>query len=302
MSGGIKIQDKNLTANSNIAAVTNSNLHVQITSTAGDGVDVTGNGLNVNIQNTAGEFADVSSNGLHTVVQNTSGDTVNVTGNGLNTNIQNTAGEFADVSNNGLHVSLQSTAGNYADITSTGSQYVTLQKQDGLLVDVDDVTSALPVLEYEHHKIHCGNHYFIDTFIDVANASNYEFVLTTPNTLKWIHLIWEYYWESEGEFEFYEGITTDADGTVITSFNNNRNSANTAGLVITHTPTNATGGTLQIHQRIGSGRGIGGTRRADQEKVLKQNTKYLIRATNRALGASNLFNIQLDWYEHTSNA
>jgi len=34
------------------------------------------------------------------------------------------------------------------------------------------------------------------------------------------------------------------------------------------------------------------------EKVLKQGTKYLIRITSGT--ASNLTNVQLDWYEHVN--
>jgi hypothetical protein len=217
---------------------------------------------------------------------------------------RNESENLASVTNTNLHTQLTNTQGNSADITSTGSQYVTLQKEDGLNVDVDDTTSALPILEYEHSQIHEGEHYFIDEFIDIANASNYEIILNVPNVAKRIHFVFEYYYEAEGGLELWEGVSTDADGNTYTSFNSDRESSNTSGLVVTHTPTNATtnGATRIVNHRIGSGKGIGGTRRADQEKLLKRNTKYMVRATNYALGASNLFNFQFDWYEKTPDA
>jgi hypothetical protein len=102
-------------------------------------------------------------------------------------------------------------------------------------------------------------------------------------------------------FQIYENVTTVSDGTAISSFNSDRDSSNTAGLIVTYDPTgvNTASAELFVNHRIGSGKGIGGTRRADQEKILKRNTKYWIVATNYALGASNLFNYQFDWYEHT---
>lgn len=187
---------------------------------------------------------------------------------------------FAKVTNKNLHVAINDSEGNQAI--------------------VDSMTGGLPVLEYEHHEIHEGDHYFIDIFDDIANGGIYELLLVTPNTTKWIHLVYEYLWQTEGEFELFEGVATDADGTVVPNFNNNRNSLNTAGMVVTHTPTNPTGGTSFSHNQIGNGKSIGGSRRADQEKILKPNTKYLMRASNQTIGFSNLFNIQLDWYEHTN--
>jgi hypothetical protein len=191
-------------------------------------------------------------------------------------------------------------SGNVAKVTNN-NLHIGLYKEDQLPIIVDDVTSAISILEYGHHEIHDGNHYLIDNFLDLANNQVYDIILNVPDVAKRVHLVYEYYYEREGSFELWEGVTTDADGTLIPNYNNDRDSSSTAGLIITHTPTNPSTGSasLLINQWIGSGRGIGGTRRADQEKILKRNTKYLIRATNRALGSENLFNYQLDWYEHT---
>ena len=54
---------------------------------------------------------------------------------------------------------------------------------------VDAVTGALEVIPYEHHEIHAGSHYNLcDYALSVANAATIEFVITTPNTQKLLHL------------------------------------------------------------------------------------------------------------------
>jgi hypothetical protein len=165
---------------------------------------------------------------------------------------------------------------------------------------IDGKSGAQAIMEYEHYEIHNGDHYFIDDFNNIPNTETYEVIIKTPNTTKQVHFVFEYYYESEGAFQMYENVATTDDGSTISSFNSDRNSDNTASLIVTHSPTgvDTASASLMVNHRIGSGKGIGGTRRADQEKILKRNTKYWIVATNYALGASNLFNYQFDWYEH----
>lgn len=165
---------------------------------------------------------------------------------------------------------------------------------------IDGSTYSLTAIDYVHHETHEGNHYFITEYTDIANGGTREYIFVTPNTTKWSHMIMKVENELEMEYTLVEGVATDADGTEVTSFNNDRNSANTAGLKVYHTPTNVTGGTTIASYRLGSARAYGGEDRDEQEKILKQNTKYHLVITNRATGATNLASVFLSWYEHTN--
>lgn len=100
----------------------------------------------------------------------------------------------------------------------------------------------------------------------------------------------------------YEGTTTSDDGTVLPTFNMNRNSTNTPGTVLTHTPTITDDGTLietLLHPVPTSiGANVGGVTGADvgEEWIAKPSTKYLYRVTNDGPGAIAI-NVYAFWYE-----
>lgn len=96
----------------------------------------------------------------------------------------------------------------------------------------------------------------------------------------------------------YEGITS-TEGTGITEFNRNRNSATEATCVVVHTPTVSNTGTLLRTKHFGTGKTAGVETHENDEWVLKQNTKYLIRLTN-ATTSANYCTLVLNWYEHTN--
>ena len=104
------------------------------------------------------------------------------------------------------------------------------------------------------------------------------------------------------EWWLFEG-TAKTTGTTMVEFNHNRNSTNTAGVVVTHTPGAGADGTAIDQRRFGNdsgpaGKGGGGSStRGTLEWVLDQNTDYLFRVTSHT--ASNNISIVLDWYEHT---
>lgn len=163
-------------------------------------------------------------------------------------------------------------------------------------IDVEGRSLGLKVIEIDHGKIHDELAYFHSSFIELPSSESRQFVFIAPNTTKRIHLVWEIDVESESSITLTEEIATDADGTSITSFNRDRNSANTTDLVLTHTPINPTGGIVLVSKRKGEGRKIGGISRDAFEIILKQNTKYLIDITNLSTGNS-LTNWLFNWYE-----
>ena len=105
--------------------------------------------------------------------------------------------------------------------------------------------------------------------------------------------------------------------TQLSVYNRNRNSGNTSVVLsLEATPVdnkvtsfteaqiagaNYSAGTMLDHVILVGGEGpkaLGGQARADQEWVLKSNTKYLLYLQN--VGANiNRHEIHLDWYEHT---
>lgn len=174
---------------------------------------------------------------------------------------------------------------------------------------VDGTTTAFRQVTYEHHEIHAGSHYFLSSYADLSINNVFGVQFQTPDTTKWIHFTFGLECESETNWLIYETVTFTATGSVITPYNNNRNSANTSGTIIysasntslgnANAQTNITGSTLLMQGIIGAGKTkTGGASSRDKELVLKQNTKYLYRAIAAAAGYTN-FN--MEWYEHTNN-
>lgn len=173
-------------------------------------------------------------------------------------------------------------------------------------VRMDASTNSLQVVDYEHHEVHAGSHYFIDDVSDLSINNVFDMQFTTPNTTKWSHFTFSLNSESETDWYIYEGGTINTPGTAYTPYNNNRNSANTSGMtvatVLSTNLTNANAATnvssaLRLRHGItGAGRGNSGTNERGKEVVLKQNTTYVFRAIASAAG---YVNFDLNWYEHT---
>lgn len=163
-------------------------------------------------------------------------------------------------------------------------------------VDIDSRSSSLGVIEVEHKRVHHGEAFHHQDFVNLASGNSRQFIFTTPNTTIRIHFTTEIDFESETSVIITEGVSTDADGTAIAGLNRDRNNATAATLVLTHTPTNPTGGTVISSIRKGSGKKAGGLNRSAEEIIFKQNTKYLIDITNESVGES-LTNWLFNWYE-----
>ena len=169
---------------------------------------------------------------------------------------------------------------------------------EGLQARLDNYTSTLQIIEYEHHEIHAGSSFTADYNVDLPGAGVADVLLITANNTTWPHMTWEVDCELETDILIYEDATATA-GTAITVFNRDRNSSKVAGMTVSHTPTSiTTGNTIIRHTHLGSGKNWGGGSRSTHEIILKQNTKYLIRITNVATPATNYVSLKLDWYEH----
>jgi hypothetical protein len=167
---------------------------------------------------------------------------------------------------------------------------------------INPQTHALETIDYSHHEIHSGDHYFVSINKEIPNGGTFNLAFTTPNTTSWAHMLFGVSSELEVEIICYEGVTSFTGGTAITPLNNDRNSANTSGITDMVSDTTVTLGSPIILKTsvLGSGRDAGGEARGDNEMILKQNTKYYLLITNQAVGASNETNINLSFYMHTN--
>lgn len=166
----------------------------------------------------------------------------------------------------------------------------------------DGLFKGIPIsIDIAHHEIHEGDSYNFCETILLGNGATQDYILTTPNTTKWSHFGYIIdFNDGAGTFEIYEG--TNRVGTTLQSvFNRNRNSSNTNTSTVHKGQTDGTtDGTKICMRRAGSGKTLSGSAGSNMERVLKQNTKYLIRLTNNTTSNNNV-SVEFDWYEHTNN-
>lgn len=165
----------------------------------------------------------------------------------------------------------------------------------------DQSTGALVQVDYPHSELHGGDHFYISGYSGTLNnGDKYELVITTPNTTKWAHVIYEFQSILGMTYELYEGAVASSSATH-TIFNNNRNSSVTSGLTAGFNSTVTSDGTMIRQRKFGSSSAsarVGGEVRGDSEIILKQNTTYLLRCTSNA--NANYVSGVMSWYEHTS--
>jgi len=62
-------------------------------------------------------------------------------------------------------------------------------------IRIDASTNVLSVIDYAHHEVHSGSHYYIQGFTTLGNNLGVDDTLrvklVTPNTDKWIHLLYD---------------------------------------------------------------------------------------------------------------
>jgi hypothetical protein len=168
---------------------------------------------------------------------------------------------------------------------------------------LDAATHTIQVIDYEHHEIHAGSHFFYTDKNTLADTGTVVYLITTPDTTKWAHIIMSITGSAITTVDIYEGAIRTGT-TLQTTFNSDRNSLTAATTTIHKAVSGGTtdgsliwtrmsgSATQQSRSGLEVGRGA--------EKILKRNTQYLIRITSGT--ASNLTNIQLDWYEHVNRA
>lgn len=162
----------------------------------------------------------------------------------------------------------------------------------------DEITRCISIISQEHHEIHEEDHYFYSDCITLGNGATQDYMLTVPDDAVRKHFTFNIKGSLKITVAIFEG--GDRTGTTPqTTYNNDRDSSNTAGLTIHKGTSNGSTDGTNIHPDCGgsgSQAGEGGIIERDKEIILKTNTKYIIRVTSGA--ASNSIATHLDWYEH----
>ena len=171
-------------------------------------------------------------------------------------------------------------------------------------IKIDSSTSTISTTSYEHHEIHAGSSF---TTCDVQNVdtTTLKWMVTTPNTTKYAHMIFDFQCTGELLITITEGA--DRVGTNDLAEVNRRRvgtpTAATAAIHRAYTGGTTDGATTIEKKRIGA-TGVGsktvsaGGNRGQNEFILKPNTKYIISAQTFA----NVYvTACFDWYEHTDN-
>ena len=168
-------------------------------------------------------------------------------------------------------------------------------------VAIDRATRALVGITYSHHEIHAGSHYLAKSYFSLAKNATFEFLIVTPNSSKWAHMTASI-GNSAGIITatLYKDATYSAIGTEWTTWNRNHNFPNDNTTKIYLTPTITSTGTVVDSGSLGAGKKLGGgASRGEEEKVLAENTIYLVRIIEQNI-ANTIISWGFDWYEHTS--
>jgi hypothetical protein len=171
------------------------------------------------------------------------------------------------------------------------------------ILNNDKVTNAVSTIDYAHKEIHAGDHYYYNK-LDTIGIQTDKLAIMTPNSPKRVHMLFDI--ECTGELRV---TISEAGDRVLategTAFNRDRDSIKTNDATVFESVSGGTtDGTVIFEIRNGTtatnGRSLTpGSRRGNNEVLLKPNTAYVMELETFAAGHRTIF---LDWYEHASLA
>jgi hypothetical protein len=179
---------------------------------------------------------------------------------------------------------------------------VNIVKMNGESVtEPDEMTGAIPFIEWEHHEIHEGDHFFYTDAVTLGSAATQSYVLITPNHPKRLHITFSMTGSAITQCELGEGGDRTPT-TLQTVYNSDRDSSNGSLAKLYKDYTGgATSGTVIWKMKSGAAAGASRspmTAERSAEIILKTNCQYVFTFTSGT--ADNLVNIQLNWYSHSS--
>jgi len=91
-------------------------------------------------------------------------------------------------------------------------------------IRIDASTNSLQVIDYAHHEVHAGSHYYLEGHTTLAADANMFVSVVTPDTAKWSHFTWEITSSGILYSDLYEGPSGGmAGGARAVIHANNRN-------------------------------------------------------------------------------
>lgn len=166
---------------------------------------------------------------------------------------------------------------------------------------MDGVDDATIIIDLAHHKVHEGQHFTFtdyDADVDSGLANRKVWQITAPNSAKRFHTILSFFTSNAGLFEFNENPTLNVEGTALTAYNNDRNSASVTTLVMKYDTTLLADGTSLTIVQIGANTPktqVGGVGRSSIEWILKANEDYAI--IFQADNDNTVVSIVVEFYE-----
>jgi len=177
------------------------------------------------------------------------------------------------------------------------------------IVSPSDPAGGFPIIAYEHHEIHEGDHYSAHhSKTGMGDGDKTNICFRTSDSTKQIHALYNLTGTGAAYFRVKEGGTaSDASGTdAQVIFNNNRLSSNTSSL-LDKAAVPAVGkysvdvtsdlGSTTIHEEYGgAAKAVGANFRATNELILKSDCLYIFEG--EADAGPIILHIDLSWYEH----
>ncbi len=170
----------------------------------------------------------------------------------------------------------------------------------------DSNNDALVVETVEHFNIHKGRSFVVEGFSDRTVSHVYDIQITTPNSTKLVHLIYEILCESETAWSFTENCAIVLAGTALPKPNRSRPLAAAVATMVIKGITNAdttdaeadttiTGKTPLGSGIIGLGKKDGGSKLLRGEWILAANEDYCLRIISTVAGNISW---SINWYEN----
>ena len=178
--------------------------------------------------------------------------------------------------------------------TDYPKRLVILTDADGRRVALDPQTSALPVIDHPHSKIHAGEMFTIALSAVLGGGQKLQIALNSGAT-KWNHVSWSADASMAATVTIKQEVATLAGGTTATPQSRNQadpqTPVGTAKTGIPAGPLTFTGGTA-----LGSPKVIGaGLARAGSEWVVKPNVDVVWEIESS--GLPNTVNFEVNFYQ-----
>jgi hypothetical protein len=147
-------------------------------------------------------------------------------------------------------------------------------------------------IDYVHEEIHEGKHYIFSRTKTMDTVTANTVVITTPASASgFIHLVCDVESTNAGNWTISESPEQSA-GSVLTAYNNNRNSSNKSGISVNGGVVWTSVGTiLETHYIGANARAGNGMGRTENEYILKPSTAYGVRFANSAATCYSTVNL-----------